>query len=260
MGTALLLSIVIGVAFGVISAVKQYSVLDYVLTILGFLGRSVPVFFVGMLLIYFFCLKLRLFPVSGIATVGAKASLGDNLRHLALPLISLSILRIAEFLRYSRASMLEVLGADYVWTARSKGVKERRIIMTHAFRNALIPLITLIGLNIPVLFGGAIIIEQVFQWPGIGMLFISAVDAARLSLAHGAVAHLEHHRPSRAISSRTSCTPWRIPGSSTNDKADEHGRYAGGLRRGAARVRGRGELLREGGELWREVGQAIPQA
>ncbi|MDC7245268.1 MAG: ABC transporter permease, partial [Sphaerochaetaceae bacterium] len=95
--------------------------------------------------------------------------------HLVLPMVSLSILRIAEFLRYTRASMLEQLHSDFVWTARSKGLKEKKIISKHVFRNALIPIITLIGLNIPVLFSGAIIIEQVFQWPGIGTLFVTSV-------------------------------------------------------------------------------------
>jgi peptide/nickel transport system permease protein len=185
MGGSLLISTIIGVAFGIFSAVRQYSFLDYLLTVLGFLGRSVPVFFVGMLFIYLFALKIPLFPVSGMSTAGRGSSLADNLLHIALPLASLSILRIAEFLRYSRASMLEVLGADFIWTARSKGLKEGRIIMRHAFRNALIPLVTLLGLNIPVLFGGAIIIEQVFQWPGMGVLFITAVNQRDYPLLMG---------------------------------------------------------------------------
>lgn len=185
MGISLLLSIIIGVIFGVISALKQYSFLDYLLTVLGFLGRSIPVFFVGMLLIYFFALKIPLFPVSGMSTVGAGGGVRDNIWHLVLPMTSLSVLRIAEFLRYSRASMLEVLHSDFVWTARSKGLKEKQVIIRHVFRNALIPIITLIGLNIPVLFGGAIIIEQVFQWPGIGTLFITSVTQRDYPLLMG---------------------------------------------------------------------------
>ncbi len=175
MGISLLISIVIGIILGVISALKQYTVLDYVLTVLGFIGRSIPVFFVGMLLIYFFALKLPWFPVSGMSEAGTDGGIRDNIWHLVLPMVSLSILRIAEFLRYTRASMLEQLHSDFVWTARSKGLKEKMVISKHVFRNALIPIITLIGLNIPVLFSGAIIIEQVFQWPGIGTLFVTSV-------------------------------------------------------------------------------------
>jgi peptide/nickel transport system permease protein len=175
MGTSLLISILVGVCFGIISAIKQYSGLDYVLTVAGFIGLSIPVFFLGMMLIYVFALKLDWFPVSGIATVGTAFSLKDNLWHLALPGISLAVLRTAVFMRYSRASMLEVLRSDFMMTARAKGFREKVVVMKHGFRNALIPIITIIGLNIRVLFGGAVIIESVFQWPGMGSLFITAV-------------------------------------------------------------------------------------
>ena len=184
MGTSLILSIIIGVILGCFSAVKQYSAADYILTVISFIGRSVPIFFLGLFLVYIFALKLSLFPTSGMHTMG-YADFGDLMKHLFLPCLSLSILRIAEFLRYSRASMLEVLHSDFIWTARSKGIKEFRVLRMHALRNALIPIITLIGINIPVLFSGAIMIEQVFQWPGLGMLFNTAVNQRDQSLLMG---------------------------------------------------------------------------
>lgn len=174
MGTSLVISIVIGVLLGIISAKKQYSVLDNLLTFFSFIGRSVPIFFVGMLLVYFFALKNPIFPTGGMRKMG-RSDFMDLLMHLVLPVLSLSVLRIAEFMRYSRASMLEVLHSDFMWTARSKGIKESRVVVAHALRNALIPIITQIGINIPVLFCGAIMIEQVFQWPGLGTLFNLAV-------------------------------------------------------------------------------------
>lgn len=174
MGSSLVISIVVGVFLGILSAKKQYSVLDTLLTFLSFIGRSVPIFFVGMLLVYFLALKNPIFPTGGMHKMG-KSDFMDLLRHLVLPVLSLSVLRIAEFMRYSRASMLEVMHSDFMWTARSKGIKESRVVVAHALRNALIPIITQIGVNIPVLFGGAIMIEQVFQWPGLGTLFNLAV-------------------------------------------------------------------------------------
>ena len=184
MGTSLVLSIIIGVILGCFSAVKQYSLADYVLTVLSFLGRSVPVFFVGMFLVYLLALKFPIFPTSGMHKMG-RSDFADLMKHLFLPCLALSILRIAEFLRYSRASMLEVLNSDFMWTARSKGLREGRVLRKHALRNAMIPIITLIGINIPVLFSGAIMIEQVFQWPGLGTLFNTAVTQRDLSLLMG---------------------------------------------------------------------------
>ena len=175
MGVSLLFSNHIGVNLGIVSAIKQYSLLDYVLTILGFAGLSVPVFFLGMLLIYIFALRLGWFPTSGMRTAGEPFSLQDNLRHLVLPALSLGVLRTAVFLRYTRASMLDVLQSDYITTARGKGLTENLVIIRHAMRNALIPIITIVGLNLPVLFAGAVIIETVFQWPGMGLLYITAV-------------------------------------------------------------------------------------
>jgi peptide/nickel transport system permease protein len=175
MGTALLIAIVLGVLLGVISALKQYSFLDYTLTFLGFTGVSIPDFFFGMVLVYIFAIKLGWFPTSGIVTPGEPYSLADNLRHLALPAFALALVRTATFMRYTRASVLEVMNNDYVRTARAKGLREWLVTWRHILRNALIPIITVIGLSLPVLFGGSVIIETIFQWPGIGLMFMNAI-------------------------------------------------------------------------------------
>lgn len=175
MGVSLLFSIVVGMALGILSALRQYSVLDYILTVLGFAGVSVPVFFTGMLLIYVFAIKLHWLPTSGIATPGEPFSLVDNLRHLLMPALAIGLLRTAVFMRYTRASMLEKLQLDFVRTARAKGLSEW-VVVVHTLRNALIPIITVIGLNLPVLIGGAVIIETLFQWPGMGLTYITAVN------------------------------------------------------------------------------------
>lgn len=176
MGAALAFGVVVGVTLGVISALKQYSILDYVLTVFGFAGLSIPVFFLGMLFVYVFALKLRWLPSSGMRTAGEPASLVDNLEHLVLPALAIGLLRVVTFMRYTRNSMLEVLRSDYLITARAKGLRPRTVILVHAFRNALIPIVTVIGLSLPTLLVGAVYIETIFQWPGMGMLFIRAVN------------------------------------------------------------------------------------
>jgi len=177
MGVALLIAIVLGVFLGVVSAIKQYSWLDYSLTFLGFAGISIPDFFLGMVLVYVFAIELQWLPTSGITTAGDAYSFTDNLRHLVLPALALGLVRTAAFMRYTRASVLEVMNNDYVRTARAKGLREWRVTTRHVLRNALIPVVTVIGLSLPVLFGGAVIIEMIFQWAGIGLMFISAVTA-----------------------------------------------------------------------------------
>jgi peptide/nickel transport system permease protein len=175
MGVSLVFSILVGVVLGLISALKHYSWIDYLLTILGFVGLSMPVFFVGMILVYVFALRLDLFPTSGMATLGEPFSLADNLRHLFLPALSLGLFRTAIFMRYMRASVLDVIHDDYVRTARAKGLREHTIILRHVLRNALIPVVTIIGHTLPVLLAGAVIIETMFQWPGTGLLYITAI-------------------------------------------------------------------------------------
>jgi peptide/nickel transport system permease protein len=175
MGVALLVAFVLGTTLGVISALRQYSATDYSLTLAGFVGVSIPDFFMGMLLVYVFSLELGLFPSSGVRTFGETYSLLDQLHYLALPAAALALFRTAIFMRYARAGMLEVLNQDYVRTARAKGLRRSTVILRHGLRNALIPLVTILGLTLPTLFGGSVVIETIFQWPGIGLLFINAV-------------------------------------------------------------------------------------
>ena len=177
MGTALLIAIVIAIPLGILSALKQYSLLDYLATISGFAAISIPSFFLSLAAIYVFSLKLGWLPSSGMSTVGVPGSIGDSTKHLLLPALVLGLGEAAPLIRYTRSSMLEVIHHDYVTTARAKGLNERTVIWRHALRNALIPLITVIALNLPRLLGGAVVIEAVFAWPGMGTLAITAVQA-----------------------------------------------------------------------------------
>lgn len=177
MGTAIVIGTIVGVLFGVAAAVKQYSVLDGILTILAFLGISTPVYLTGLLALYFFSLRLGWFPAGGYSTPGQPFSVTDRLEHLILPASIIAINYIAQTMRYTRSAMLEVLGQDYVRTGRAKGLSERVVVLRHAFRNALLPIVTLIGASVPALIGGAIFIESIFGWPGIGRLLLSGVEA-----------------------------------------------------------------------------------
>jgi peptide/nickel transport system permease protein len=177
MGTALLLSLIIAVPLGVLSAIRQYSFLDYFATVSGFTAISIPSFFLSLAAIYIFALKLNWLPSSGMTTVGQPATFGDGAKHLILPALVLGLAEAAPLIRYTRSSMLEVIRQDYVTTARAKGLREGAVIWRHALRNALIPLVTIIALNLPRLLGGTVIIEAIFAWPGMGTLAITAVQA-----------------------------------------------------------------------------------
>jgi peptide/nickel transport system permease protein len=175
-GAALLMSYVIGIPVGVLAAAKRYSAVDYLATVLTFLGISLPTFFLGLAGIYVFALRLRWLPVGGTMTLGGEGGFLDGLLHLALPATVLAVAAAGLVTRYVRSSMLEVMGQDYVRTARAKGVAEALVMRRHALRNALIPVITLAGLQIPALLAGAVITEQVFEWPGMGRLTIEAIN------------------------------------------------------------------------------------
>ena len=170
MGVSLALALVVGVPMGIIMALKPYSLLDYILTVIAFVNLSIPSFFVGLSFIYIFALKLDLLPTYGMQTIGEPFSLIDRVRHLIMPATILGVFNAGVWARYTRASMLDVLHADYVTTARAKGLQEWVVIVRHAFRNSLIPLITIVTISLPALLGGAVIIETIFQWPGMGML------------------------------------------------------------------------------------------
>src|SRR5947209_6935913 len=177
MGTALLIALVAAVPLGVLSAIRQYSWIDYLATVSGFAAISIPSFFLGLAAIYVFSLKFRWLPSAGMATVGQPASPGDSLKHLILPALVLGLAEAAPLIRYTRSSMLEVIRQDYVRAARAKGLRETTVVYQHALRNALIPLVTVVALGLPRLFGGAVIVEAVFAWPGIGTLALTAVQA-----------------------------------------------------------------------------------
>ena len=173
--TGLLLSVIVGVLVGVVSAVHRYSVVDHFTTGVAFFGMSVPVFWLGIMLIIVFSTSLHLLPSAGAYSLGAPASVGDRLAHLALPAVVLATANLAQIARYTRSSMLEVLNAEFLRTARAKGASARTVIYHHALRNALIPIVTVVALAIPRLVGGVAITESVFAWPGMGQL---AVDSA----------------------------------------------------------------------------------
>ena len=185
MGFALLFSTVAGIVLGIISALKQYSMLDYILTGIAFGGIAVPGFFFALLLIYVVGLRLEWFPVGGIVTVGAPPSVGDRLWHMVLPVVALSYDGLSTLLRYTRASMLEVVRQDYITTARAKGLAERTVILWHAFKNALLPVITITGLRLPTLVGGAVLIESVFNYRGIGHTLVAAAGGRDYPLLMG---------------------------------------------------------------------------
>lgn len=176
MGTAFLIALAVGIPVGIVSAVKQYSLLDYAVTSASFFLMAMPAFFFAMVLIYIFAVTLGWFPTGGMATLGGDGSLLDRLWYLALPALMLGLKDAGMWARYTRSSMLEVLHNDYIVTARSKGLFERSILVCHALPNSLSPLITIFGLMLPNLIAGAVIAENVFAWPGIGKL---AVDAIR---------------------------------------------------------------------------------
>ena len=177
MGSALSMAYLIAIPIGIISSVRQYSKLDYTVTFISFLGISIPPFFLGLALIYLFSLKIPLFPSGGIHTLGVADSITDTLFHLVLPATILAAGFAGKMVRYVRASMLEILEQDYLRTARAKGLTEFVVITKHALRNALIPIITVIGLDAPLLIGGAVVTEQIFQWPGVGQLTIQAISS-----------------------------------------------------------------------------------
>ena len=174
MVTVYVVTLLIAIPIGVFTAVRQYSAVDHLVTGLTFAGLSMPTFWLGLLLIILFGLTLRVFPLGGMATPGADFDLGDRIWHLVLPVATLSFVGLAHYTRYLRASMLETLGADYIRTARAKGLIERIVVVRHGLRNAAIPLVTVAALDLPELFVGALVTEQIFGWPGMGRLFWDA--------------------------------------------------------------------------------------
>ncbi|KAF5062941.1 Dipeptide transport system permease protein DppB [bioreactor metagenome] len=187
---SLAISVIIGIPAGVISATKQYSITDNVLTVVSFIGISIPSFFFGLLLLKNFAVDIQIFPLFGLkdpllmSTNPVDKAL-DVAWHLVLPSIVLGLGSTASFMRYTRSSMLEVIKQDYIRTARAKGLKEKTVIYRHAFRNAVIPIITLLGFWIPSLLSGAVVTESIFALPGLGKISVEATMTRNYPLILG---------------------------------------------------------------------------
>jgi peptide/nickel transport system permease protein len=178
MGAGFVIAFTLAIPIGLLAAVKQYSIFDYVTTFFSFFALSMPVFWFGLMLQLFFAVRLAILPSAGMYSAQANTvTIGDALSHLILPAIALGITSIAGWSRYMRSSLLEVIRQDYVRTARAKGLSSSVVVLKHAVRNALIPLITVIALDVPGYFVGAVVIEDVFSWPGMGRLFVSSLEA-----------------------------------------------------------------------------------
>ncbi|HYU18207.1 MAG TPA: ABC transporter permease [Chloroflexota bacterium] len=174
-GVALLVTLALGVPLGVMSAVRRNSLADYLVTGFAFFGMSIPVFWLGIMLIIVFSVELGLLPSAGMYTLGEPFSVSDRLRYLVMPTVVLAAANLAQITRYTSSSLLGVLAEDYVRTAHAKGLSERAVLLGHALRAALVPIVTVIGLLLPRLVAGAAITEAIFAWPGMGRL---AVDSA----------------------------------------------------------------------------------
>ena len=182
-GVGFVITLIFAIPIGIYSAIKPYSAFDNIITTFSFAGQSVPVYWLGILLIVIFYINLEnpftggpMFPAGGMYTVGQEGSLPDLIWHLVLPIAAMTFTWIAWYSRFLRSSMRDTLNEDYIRTAHAKGLSRRTVHFRHAFRNALLPLVTLIALDLPTVFGGAVFIETIFAWPGMGRLFW---DAAR---------------------------------------------------------------------------------
>jgi peptide/nickel transport system permease protein len=192
MVSSLFLTLLITIPLGVYSAVKKGKFFDQFFTVFSFAGMAIPSFWLGLMLMLLFAVELKWFPAVGMMSYQLKDApvlvhAFDVLRHMFLPLLTMTILSLAGMSRYQRAAMLEVLKEDYIRTARAKGLPERVVIFKHALRNALIPTVTILGLSLPELFSGAFIIETIFAWPGMGRLGVQAVFSRNYPVIMGVV-------------------------------------------------------------------------
>ena len=190
MTTAEIVIVVFSIAIGVFSALRQYSLIDHVITALSFIGYSMPIFFIALLTMYIFAVKFREWGLPYLPTVGMfDPQVGKTpaqvAYHMILPVFSIAAISIAGYSRFVRATMLEVMGEDYVRTAKAKGLHRRTVVFLHAFKNASLPLVTIIGLDIPLLLGGAIVTEVIFAWPGMGRLFLDHLSRADTAVVMG---------------------------------------------------------------------------
>ena len=186
-GASLILCSAMGLIAGVISAIRQYSWIDKFVTFFVLIGISTPSFWLGLLLILAFAVNLRWFPASGMYAIYGGGDLPDLLYHLALPAITLAVVATGVIARLTRTAMLEVLRQDYIRTARAKGLRERTVIGKHAFKSAMVSIIPVIGIQAGLVLGGAVYIETVFQWPGIGSMLVNAIATRDVLLVQGGV-------------------------------------------------------------------------
>jgi ABC-type dipeptide/oligopeptide/nickel transport system permease component len=185
--TALLLSTAAGIALGVLSATRRNSLLDRLSAVTSLFGASMPVFWLGIVLMVVFALWLRWLPASGMYAPYGGGDLRDLLAHLVLPAVTLAAASTTIIARLTRSAMLDVLGQDYVRTARAKGVVERAVVLRHALQNGLIPIVTVVGVQAGYLLGGAVLTETVFAWPGVGTLMVQGILARDFPLVQGCV-------------------------------------------------------------------------
>ena len=182
--------ILFSLAIGVYSALRQYTIVDHLVTALSFVGYSMPIFFIALVSMYIFAVNFKRWGLPYLPTVGmfdpqVGKTMGQVLLHMVLPILSMSVISIAGYSRYVRSQMLEVIGEDYIRTARAKGLPRRMVITGHALKNAALPLVTIVGLDIPLLLGGAVVTESIFAWPGMGRLFIDHVSRADTPVVMG---------------------------------------------------------------------------
>ena len=182
---SLIIALLIGVPVGIISAVKQYSVFDYISMIAALIGVSMPSFWLGLMLVLIFSVNLGWFPTMGMGAI--SNGIGDVISHLFLPSLCLSFGSMANFARISRSSMLEVIDQDYMKAVRAKGIRENVVIIKHGLKNALPPIVTVLGMRIAALMTGAIMIETIFAWPGIGRLIVDAINNNDFEMIQGTV-------------------------------------------------------------------------
>ena len=186
-GTAFIICSLAGIAAGIISATRQFGWADKIITFSVLIGISVPSFFLGMMMVLYFAVRLRWFPASGMYALYGGGDLADLLSHLVMPALALAAVATGVIARLSRAAMLEVLRLDFIRTARAKGAPERRVILRHALRYAIVSILPILGLQAGFVLSGAVYIEIVFQWPGVGRMLVDAILARDIILVQGGV-------------------------------------------------------------------------
>ena len=186
-GSSLLIAAVLGMAAGIVAAVKQFGWQDMILTVVVLVGISTPSFWLGLVFVLFFSVQLGVFPVSGMMQVVGGGGVLDVLHHLVLPAVTLGVVATGVIARLTRSTMLEVLRKDFIRSARAKGLSENRVILTHAYKNALVTIVPVLGIQAGFVIGGAVYIETVFQWPGIGRMLVTAIQTRDILLVQGGV-------------------------------------------------------------------------